>query len=35
MNEWTHQADLTKLSAVHQALKNSVAGVLAELQSFE
>ena len=34
MNEWTHQADLTELSAVHQALRNSVAGVLEELQHF-
>ena len=34
MNEWTHQVDLTELSAVHQALKNSVAGVLSELQYF-
>ena len=32
MNEWTHQADLTKMSAIHQALKNSVSGVLEELQ---
>ena len=35
MNEWTHQADLTKLSAVHQALKNSVSGVLEELKYFK
>ena len=35
MNEWTHQADLTKMSAVHQALRNSVSGVLEELQSFK
>ena len=35
MNEWTHQVDLTKLSAVHQALKNSVAGVLKELSNFD
>ena len=34
MNEWTHQADLTQLSAVHQALRNSVSGVLEELQHF-
>ena len=34
MNEWTHQPDLTELSAVHQALKNSVSGVLEELQHF-
>ena len=34
MNEWTHQVDLTELSAVHQALRNSVAGVLEELQHF-
>ena len=32
MNEWTHQPDLTKMSAIHQALKLSVAGVLEELQ---
>lgn len=32
MNEWTHQLDLAKLSAVHQALKGSVAGVIEELQ---
>ena len=35
MNEWTHQVDLTELSAVHQALKNSVLGVLEELQHFK
>ena len=35
MNEWTHQPDSTQLSAVHQALKNSVSGVLEELQSFK
>ena len=35
MNEWTHQADLNQLSAVHQALKNSVSGVLEELQYFK
>ena len=35
MNEWTHQADLTKLSAVHQALINSVSGVLEELKYFK
>ena len=34
MNEWTHQVDLTELSAVHQALRNSVSGVLEELQHF-
>jgi len=34
MNEWTHQADLTRLSAVHQAIKNSVSGVLEELSNF-
>jgi hypothetical protein len=32
MNEWKHQLDLAKLSAVHQALKGSVAGVIEELQ---
>jgi N-formylglutamate deformylase len=31
MNEWTHQLDLAKLSAVHQALRMSVSGVLEEL----
>ena len=35
MNEWTHQADLIKLSAVHQALRNSVPPMLEELQNFE
>lgn len=35
MNEWTHQVDLTKLSAVHQALRNSVSGVLDELEHFQ
>ena len=35
MNEWTHQADLTQLLAIHQALENSVSGVLAELQNFK
>ena len=34
MNEWTHKADFTRLSAVHQALKNSASGVLEELQNF-
>ena len=32
MSEWTHQPDLLKMSAVHQALKGSVSGVLDELQ---
>ena len=32
MNEWTHQPDLVKMEAVHQALKASVSGVLEELQ---
>ena len=32
MSEWTHQPDLVKMSAVHQALKGSVSGVLEELQ---
>ena len=31
MNEWTHQPDLIQLSAVHQALRNSVSRVLEEL----
>ena len=35
MNEWTHQPDLTQLSALHMALKNSVPGVLSELQHFK
>ena len=35
MNEWTHQPDLKKMAAVHQALKASVSGVLEELQCFE
>ena len=32
MNEWTNQPDTVKMSAVHQALKSSVSGVLDELQ---
>lgn len=32
MNEWTHRLDLAKMSAVHQALRSSVSGVLEELQ---
>ena len=35
MNEWTHQPDSKQLSAVHRALKASVAGVLEELQHFQ
>ena len=35
MNEWTHQPDWKQLSAIHQALKNSVSGVLEELQAFK
>jgi N-formylglutamate amidohydrolase len=35
MNEWTHQPDMEKMAAVHQALKASVSGVLEELQCFE
>ena len=35
MNEWTHQPDLVKMSAVHRALKASVSGVLEELQHLE
>ena len=35
MNEWTHQPNQTELSAVHQALRNSVSGVLEELQNFK
>ncbi|MEM7594996.1 MAG: N-formylglutamate amidohydrolase [Cyanobacteria bacterium P01_A01_bin.83] len=35
MNEWTHQLNVTELSAVHEALKNSVSGVLEELQYFK
>ena len=32
MNEWTHQPDLIKLEAVHQALRSTVPGVLEGLQ---
>ena len=32
MNEWTNQPDNAKMSAIHQALKSSVSGVLEELQ---
>ena len=32
MDEWTHQPDLVQLSAIHQALKASVSGILEELQ---
>ena len=35
MNEWTHQADLAQLSAVHRALRNSVSAILEELQHFK
>lgn len=35
MNEWTHQLDQKKMSAIHQALKVSAAGVLEELQHLE
>ena len=35
MNEWTHQLDSEKMSAIHQALKVSAAGVLEELQYLE
>lgn len=31
MNEWTHQPDSDKMSAVHQTLKSSVSGMLEEL----
>ena len=32
MSEWTHQPDVAKMEAVHQALRASVSGVLEELQ---
>ena len=32
MNEWTHQLDSEKMSAIHQALKTSASGVLEELE---
>lgn len=32
MNELTHQPDITTMSAIHQALRASVSGVLEELQ---
>ncbi len=32
MCEWTHQPDLVKMEAVHQALRSTVPGVLGELQ---
>lgn len=32
MSEWTHQPDVVKMEAVHQALRASVSGVLEELQ---
>ena len=35
MNEWTHQPDLAKMEAVHQALRASVSGVLEELQHLD
>ena len=35
MNEWTHRVDWEQLSAIRQALQNSVSGVLEELQSFK
>ena len=35
MNEWTHQLDNVKMSAIHQALKSSVSGVLEELDRFQ
>ena len=35
MNEWTHQPDNTKMSAVHEALRATVSGVLEELQHLD
>lgn len=35
MSEWTHQPDLVKMEAVHQALRSTVPGILEELQYLE